>query len=281
MPTTMIRRYLLLFFALCCCSLFGSGVGAANPLFCSADDERPDYKNRIEAGISGDFLNPASTYGTWGGLNLGFYRKERPDLTWFVQTSGLARSKEGNGVLGTIGAYKDWTEWLFTYSAFSTSSNTSYTPALRFDHDFNIKFGPDRKFVWTIGGSYIKYHDVHKTAIVSTGLTAYHGYWVGEYRLFYNISDPGSIGSFSHLVSLGYGREGCHWTHVTVRFGKQAYQATSLATPENVNKTSYDVTLSHRHWLGKDWGLFGSLGWFELKDGYKKIGTSAGYFKEF
>jgi YaiO family outer membrane protein len=237
-------------------------------------------KNRIELSASYEYLHPHADFGDWKNVTTTFFRKERPDLTWFVQLGAHAR-KEGSGGLAAAGAYKDWSGSFFTYTAVSAGTNTVYLPQVRIDHDFNFKIGPEKNFVWVAGGTYIQYFNDHRDYILSTGLTAYVKKWVVEYRIFRNLSDPGAIVSYSHLFALGYGQDGWQWTNVTFSFGKQAYLATALAEPEAVNHNSILNTLSHRRWLGKDYGVFGEISFFHLHHSYQKTGLSLGVFKEF
>ena len=243
-------------------------------------EEAPEKTKRIEVSYSFENLQPHSTYGNWNTGNFAFYDKHLPDFTYFLQSSVHNRD-DGNGVTGTVGAYKDWTDFFYTYSSITAGSHSNYLPKFRGDHDFNFKVGPNKNLVLTAGISYIDYFDVHRDLIISGGPTLYLDKWVLQYRLFHNESDPGSVGSFSHLVSVGYGAEGWQWTYLDFSFGKQAYMATSLATPEAVNQNSMTITLKHRHWLGKDYGIFGDVSYFKLQDGYKKTGLTCGFFYEF
>lgn len=243
-------------------------------------EETPEKTKRIEVSYTFENLQPNSIYGNWNSINFAFYHKYSPDFTYFLQSSSHSRD-DGNGATGTVGAYKDWTNYLYTYSAVTAGSDSTYLPKFRGDHDFNFKVGPDKNLVLTAGVTYIDYFDEHRDLILSGGPTLYLDKWVLQYRLFHNESDPGSVMSYSHLFSVGYGKDGWQWTYLNVSFGKQAYLATSLATPEAVNQNSIDISLKHRHWLGKDYGVFGDIGYFKLQDGYKKYGISIGFFYEF
>ena len=245
------------------------------PQFISAE-----RKSRLELSGTYEYLHPHGDFGDWKNITATLYRKEKPDLTWFVQLGAHSR-KEGEGMLAAAGAYKDWTESLFTYTSLSAGTNSEYLPQFRADHDFNLRIGPEKNFVWVVGGTYIQYFDIHRDYILSTGLSAYLGRWVAEYRVFRNISDPGSEVSYSQSFSLSYGADGQQWTIGKFSFGRQAYLATAIETPESVNNNSVLATLGHRRWLGKDYGVFGELSYFKLSHSYQKYGTTIGVFKEF
>lgn len=243
-------------------------------------EEGDGKKYRLEANISYEYLSPNDIYGSWKTLSSAFYGKPQRDFTYFIQFGAFSR-KEGEALLGALGAYKDWGSSLYTYSAFSGGTESDYLPQIRLDHDFNLKFGTMKNFVWTLGASYIKYFDVHRDIVISTGITFYHNEWIWNYRVFRNDSDPGNIISYSQLLSTGYGREGWQWTYLDISFGKQAYLATYMVNPEEVRRDSLHISLKHRHWIGNDYGILGDISYFNLKDGYDKYGLSIGVFREF
>jgi YaiO family outer membrane protein len=245
-----------------------------------AEESAGTLKNRIEITGAYDHLSPHDMYGDWESFSAAFYRKERQDVTWYVELDAFTR-KEGKGMLAVAGAYKDWTDALYTYTAVAVGTNSVYLPEVRFDHTFNMKFGPEQTFVWLIGLTSINYHTDYRDFILSTGLTAYLDTWVPEYRIFRNVSSPGSVVSYSHLLTLAYGREQWQWTTAVVGFGKQAYQALELAAPAAIKSDSFSVTLKHRRWLQNNYGLLGELSYFNLQETYKKGGFLLGVFREF
>jgi len=247
---------------------------------CAPAQEEGKKSRSIEASFSFENLSPDTTYGNWYTFNASYYTKTSPDFTYFLQSSLYSRA-EGKGATGTIGAYKDWIDRLYTYSSITAGSHSDYLPEFRVDHDFNFKAGKNKNYVLTAGITCIDYFDDHKDLIISGGPTVYSGRFISQYRLFHNESNPGSIGSFSHLISIGYGEEGQQWTYLNFSFGKQAYLATYLTTPEAVNQNSTYAVLKHRFWLDKNYGFFGEASYFKLENGYKKSGISCGMFYGF
>jgi YaiO family outer membrane protein len=244
-------------------------------------EDPPGRTRRFELSGVYEALSPSALYHSWKNFLASYYSGPATGLTWFFQLGGFTRP-EGQAALGVAGAYKDWGPGIYTYTALAVGSRSGYLPSFRFDHDTNFKFGAKRNIVWTIGLTYIRYFDVHRTAILSTGLTLYLEGWILTYRIFGNQSDPGHIQSASHLVDAALGREGSAWTNLTLSFGKQAYLATNLARPEEINKGSLSITLKHKRWMGKKgFGLLGEAGYFRLSEGYDKYTISAGFFKEF
>jgi hypothetical protein len=43
---------------------------------------------------------------------------------------------------------------------------------------------------------------------------------------------------------------------------------------------SHNVSLKHRHWLGKDYGIFGDVSYFKLQDGFLVVKYSAPLFAD-
>jgi YaiO family outer membrane protein len=266
--------------AFCCLSLLAVLSLGTPAQQAFAEESAGALKNRIEITGSYEYVSPHDVYGDWESVSAAFYRKERQDFTWYGELDAFSR-KEGKGMLAVAGAYKDWTDALYTFTAVAVGTNTVYLPATRIDLTFNMKFGPEQRLVWLIGGTSIRYNTPHSDLILSTGLTAYLDTWVPEYRIFRNVSSPGSVVSYSHLLSLAYGRELWQWTTAVVGFGNQAYQALELATPENIKTDSFSFTLKHRRWIQKGYGLIGELSYFNLQETYKKGGFQLGVFREF
>lgn len=243
-----------------------------------AQEEPKGY--RLEVNLSYEHLTPHKIYGTWKMFSATLFKKIENNTTYFLQGGAFSR-REGDGVLGSIGAYKDWTDWIYTYSAVSAGSRSDYLPEARIDVDLNIKIGVKKDTVLTFGGSYIDYHDIHRDTIISTGVTLYRESMIYKYRIFRNESDPGNAISYSHLIGAGYGSEGWQWTYIDLSFGKQAYLATYLTNPEEVTQDSLYISLKHRRWTGKNKGVFLDVTYAKIKDGYEKYGLSSGFFIEF
>jgi YaiO family outer membrane protein len=237
-----------------------------------------ETRNRIEISYVYDHLNPHADYGHWNNLLLSYYRKESDTFTWFLQGALSDRVVEGEGSMASWGAYKDWSDSLYTYTQITAGSNCEYFPRFRIDHDFNFKFGERKQWVAIAGFAYIDSHDIHRDYILSPGLTYYAEKYNVTYRLFYNISDPGSETSFTHLLSIGYGREKEQWTYLDLSYGNQAYLSRDL---ESVDNDTIRVRLSHRHWLTPHSGVFGAVEYQDLKDSYLRHSIQLGFFKEF
>jgi YaiO family outer membrane protein len=234
-------------------------------------------RNRIELDLGYAYLS--DNFGNWENGRLMYLRRELT-FVYFFELEGFSR-REGRGVQLVGGIYKDWNLWLYTYTAAAAGTNSEYLPRYRFDHDFNFKFGKKKNYVFTVGGAYVDYHINHHDLILSAGLTGYFEKWILEYRIFRNISYPGSVGSFSHTFDVTYGSEGTHWTSLVFSFGKQAYNATELVTPEKIDQNSRELLFKHRHWIGRNWGLYGETSFFHLNGEYTKYGLTLGAFLDF
>jgi YaiO family outer membrane protein len=234
-------------------------------------------RNRMEFDLG--YASLSDQYGSWKNSRLMYLRRELT-FTYFFEMEGFLR-KDGDGVLWTGGIIKDWKPWFYTYTALATGTNSNYLPQFRFDQDLNFKFGKKREFVFTLGGTYVDYHADHEDLIFSAGITGYFNKWILGYRIFRNISYPGSVGSLSHTFDVTYGREGSHWTSLVFSYGNQAYSSTELASPEKVDQTSQEILLKHRHWMAENWGLYGEASAFHLNNEYRKYGFTLGVFWDF
>lgn len=239
------------------------------------------FEFRLETGLNYEYLSPHSTYGSWKNTFVRLYHNPVEGFTYFVEGNAFWRDKEGNAASGAIGAYKDWSNWLYTYSSISFGSTSSYLPEFRFDHEFNFKIGKEKNIVPSMGLTYIKYHDVHKDYMIYPGITYYGSGFILTYKHFFNRSDPGSVSSSSDLISIGIGEEGKSWTYLDFSYGKQAYLATYLLSPQAVKQNSLNLSLTRRQWIKKDFGIFGGISYFKLQDGYEKYGFTFGFFKDF
>ena len=116
------------------------------------------YDFRLELEGNYEYLSPHNTYGSWKSGFLRLYHKPVQGFTYFLEGGVFSRKHEGDAVLGVLGAYKDWSPWLYTYTSFSAGSNSTYLPKYRLDHEFNFKVGEKRNIVPSIGFTSAKYH---------------------------------------------------------------------------------------------------------------------------
>lgn len=237
-------------------------------------------QDRFEISLGYEYLDPNDIYGVWKSLNLSYYQRYSKDLT-LVYQAGLFGRDEGDAALFALGAYKDWTPTLYTFSQVTVGTDSEYLPKYRFDNDFYFKFGDHLQWVGIVGLTYIDYHDVHSDFIPSLGLTYYAPRYNITYRFFSNISDPGNVYSATHLLSAGYGAEKEYWTYLDISYGNQAYNSVLDSGFSYFDEDGLNIELKHRHWLMENTGIFGSLGFFQLDNGYDKYLFRIGYFKEF
>ena len=239
------------------------------------------YNYRVETGMSYEYLSPHDVYGDWKGGYVRFYHRPSGNATYFLEFSAFSRKNPGEAFMGVFGLYKDWSPRLYTYSSISASTSSSYLPAFRLDHEFYFKLGVQKNIVPSLGFTYIKYHDIHKDYIFYPGITYYGKGFVVTYKHFLNRSQPGSVYSSTDLVSLGIGQEGKGWIYIDVSYGKQAYLATHLTSPEEVKQNALNLSVKRIMWIKKDLALSLGVSFFKLENGYEKYGFLAGFIKDF
>jgi len=236
--------------------------------------------DRFEISYSHDYLDHKNTYGTWDTINMTNYQHIADGLTVFYQAE-LHRRKSGDAILGSVGAYKDWSDYFYTYTQVTAGSKSEYLPKFRIDNDFNFKFGEKKNIVTVLGLTYINAHDVHRDKIISAGLMYYAPKYNISYRFFRNLSNPGNVISYSHTLSIGYGQEKLQWLYLDLSLGNPAYLAIDVSLLEEVHQNSSEAKISYRKWLTNSTGFYGSVGYFKLSDGYDKYHFNVGYFIEY
>lgn len=264
--------FLLLFWV--CAFQARLGCAAALP----GSEFNMKIRNRVEVIAATEGLS--DPYGRWNSLNMNYFQRAREDTLLFVQLTGHSRP-EGGGVQSNFGVVKDWNKSFFTQTSVGFGSNVNYLPSITVNQDFNFKFGKEQRYIWSVGGSYFKYFNDTSSLILKSGIGIYQDKWVFDYHIFRNMSNPGSVESFSHQFSAAYGVNKRYWTTLTYSFGRQAYLASSLGIPEAVNNYSQYVSLNYRRWLGPNQGFVAEINYLKLLDAYNKLGFSLGFFNEY
>lgn len=227
-----------------------------------------------------NYLLPNNLYGNWKIGSVKYYNKQIPNLTFFLGLDGFSRI-EGSAILFEAGAYKNWSDRLYTYTGLSAGSNSVYLPNYRIDQNFYFKVGPKKQIVLVTGGTYIKYYNNYSSDILNVGVIYYGNGWNITYQHFFNKNNPGSVYSATDLVSLGIGKEGTSWTYFDISYGKESYMSSYLTTPQEINHNALYLDVKRKQWLGKDWGINVGLNFLKLQNSYDNYGVSFGVFKEF
>jgi len=238
------------------------------------------YRNHLKADFSFEYLDPNDTYGSWKNFGIAYYRKQSDSLSYSLH-GGVFWRDEGNGTKFGAGISKTWNKYFYTSSSVSAGTNVSYLSELSLSQSFNFKVGQKRNNIVPIGFTYTKSRSGHESYRISSGIVAYRSGWVYQYKISRNQNEPGSIVSYSHLASVAHGKEGLQWLHFTLSSGKEAYLATYLSIPEEVDKNSYGAAIRFKRWLGKNYGILGDISYFTLDSSYNKYGLSFGMFTDF
>ena len=240
---------------------------------------QPDkkIKNRYEFSLTYNYLT--DDYHDWKTATLGLYSKPKPTLNYYASLNGFLRDE--NSLIFSAGFSKDWFKRFYTNLGFTVGTESEYTPHYRFDGDMNFKLFKMQNLVLTLGCSYINFYDDHKNITIFGGPTFYKNKFQFVYNLHYNINYPGEVTSHTHIVSIGYGEDKNHWTFLTISYGNQAYLATYISNPYNVEQNVYGITLNHRYWLKDNFGIFGELTFLRIIDSHDNYGIKLGFFRNF
>ena len=233
-------------------------------------------KNLVEVYTNREFIT--KNFGNWdsGGVR---HTHSEDGYSWYVELNGYNRAK-GDGTAAQIvgGVYKDWTPWFYSFTSVSTASNVDFLPKIRGDLDLNFKLGESKRWIWTVGGTYVNYYTPNQDTIYSSGLAYYYPGIVLSYRYYYNISDPGGVTSSSHSVSIDQGYWYNYMNTLVLSGGNQAYMATYIDDPTEVRRDSWSVLFRHRHWITEDWGLWGQVGALSVENSYNGTSLGVGLF---
>jgi YaiO family outer membrane protein len=269
----------------------GSAAAQDRKYFTSEERQaiRANLKYMIEGGLYYDYLTPHDDFGSWGAGYLGFFAQVHPKVRLFTALNAISRGggdaeEAGEGVLGTIGATLTFNDWFYTNTALSFGSNSFFLPQVRVDQDFNfiIGLGDDLSMVLTPGFFYAQYFTEDSRIFgLFVGPTFYADGFALGYSLVRTESSPGSYVSYSHILFFGYSVESVFSTYLTFTLGEVAYLDTFAGVPTEVKENAFDVTLSHRQWIGVNWGFFGQLSYGDLSFNYEKWGMGVGIFYEF
>jgi len=245
-------------------------------------------KFRFEASLFYEPLFPYSQYGSWETLNLGFYIMPSPKVTYNLFAS-LHMHQDAFGFSGGVGVTVNWLDWFTTYSELGGGIPTggNYLPLFTASQlfDFTLFEVPDHELGMHLSFGLTYYHskDPMKDLFPQAGLGLYIQNWIVEYTFFPNWTWPGTVFSTHHQVSLTYNDDGNFSTYLRTQFGQEGYLATYIEeTPTPTEKNWFlEVAVGHRHWVGKEWGLFGEASYMKLFHGWDKAGFMFGGFVDF
>jgi YaiO family outer membrane protein len=253
---------------------------------------RRDLRFRIEGMISYGYLKPRDDFGSWG-LGYGGLFADITD-TWEVFGTIDSVSRTGGdleeasaGILGSVGTSFSLTDNFSSTTTFSFGSNSVFLPRFRFDQEFGIAIpsnssGDDAVTpVITPGVFYAQYFTDSELLGLFIGPTFYFGPAHVGYRLVHTESWPGAYEAYSHVVLGGVAKEGRFETDVAITVGEVVYLNTLATEPEEIDERAFDMMISHRHWIGVNWGLIAEAGYTDLSANYILWKFGAGLFYEF
>ena len=238
------------------------------------------YK-RNEYTFSYEYLNPEKDYGYYKTFTFRHFNKINNTTTIFVENYYFSRKIEGEGYLVNFGAYKDWSENLYTYTSISKGTRSNYLPDFRIDNEFFFKTLRQKNLVFSLSTAYMRYYSNSRDFIVGLGFIYYAPKWNFTYKHLVNNSNPGSVVSHTDLFSLGIGEEKKSYLYLTYTSGNQAYLATYLPTPTLVNNNSYSYIINYRKWFDNNNGIILEYSYLKLKGTFKKNGFTIGFFNEY
>lgn len=229
-------------------------------------------------------ITPRKSGNTWDSireLTVNWLQQIGDSTSLFLSSTGSMRH-EGNALLGEGALWQDWTSYLDTLTFVARGTNSLYYPSLSVAQTFNFKFGCNNEFFIPLSASYFSYYQgSNKEIRLATGISYYWQNWLFSYRLFGCYNNPGSHTALAHQFNIVYDRPQKSWTLLDIIFGKQAPLANYLQTAYNVRQAAFSASLSHRQWIGSDWGLTAEVGYTWIKSSDIFYRMSIGAFKDF
>ena len=276
--TTLRRRFLRLLPALAAAvAVWGVSApawGLGRGIF--TEDEivalRQSFRFRFEGAAEIDYFSPNRDFGTWSSGYLAFYGKAIPEITLFTQINGFNRpgnefEKSSRAYLETVGALLAPVENFYANVSASFGSNSSFVPRDRFDLALGIQFPVSENFTWAInpGGYYSKYFPGDLAYGAYLGPSFFIGYWNCGGQVIFTRSEPENFSAYSYLLFTGYDVDGWHNTDFVISFGDANFLTDYLADPRKVHSDKFiEARVTHRQWIGVDWGLLAEFGYFVL-----------------
>ena len=188
---------------------------------------------------------------------------------------------EGSGGFLAMAATHDWTSRFFTYVAAGGSApRAAYLPKSRFDLDLNFKLLGSRRLLATAGATTARYAGQRRDDVIAAGVT-YYAPAIVTYRFFQNTSAPGHVRSHAQMFQVAIERRGDVSAFLRHSWGHEAYQLTTIVTPENVRLSGHTTTAFVRKWTSPRAGFASEVEWQTKAADFRRFGGRAGLFYSF
>lgn len=238
--------------------------------------------SRIEYSFSYDKLSfsDSSNKDFFRNYTIRYFNKVSNKQTNFFEYSFHNRSNSNNGSLLVAGFYRDLSDNLFTYNAFSFGSKTDYLPKYRIDSEFYYKIGKEKNILLNLGTTFLRYHNDYKDFSISYGIVFYQNRWNFTYKKINSNLKPGNTNSRTDIFSLGIGEEKKYWLYFTYNYGNSSYILNFYTNPSFFNEKFYYYQLNYRTWLRNYSGIIIEYNLLKLRS-YRKNGIVLGIFYEY
>lgn len=228
----------------------------------------------VEAG--GFYHHVSNDFGSWKG---GYARAVLSSArnVWYVD----ARAQEAfrdSGVYGSLANVHVFSDRFYTQVGLGGGTGDYVLPDLRADASLNIKLGPSRTLVATLGGTWVESKDVFRDKAVFGSLSWYQSEVIlVEIGGRLNWSEPNTVGSARGVASLTLGRMGTAVVTLRGSAGTEGYQLTGA--PETLQKfRSQEASVSWRQWITGRIGTVVGGEWYH-NPSYTRAGFTAGVFR--
>jgi YaiO family outer membrane protein len=260
-------------------SVSDSGAPISSPaLSAESDVSSSESRGMVEFGVERSSLS--NGFGNWTGVyTRGNWRANKSNVLNFEIARQNRFGESGTFyALGNTHTFNS--DWYGSLTLGGSSGQASFLPRFRADAFIHRKLLPKRNLVATVGLGIYEASEFNPDRSLSLGATYYFPEkWIVEGGVRFNKSNPGSVDARSQFIAVTNGANRKRFVTLRHEFGNEAYQIVG----NNAAISDFDsrvTSLTLRQWLGREQG-FSLVVERYSNPFYRRLGASAGYFREF
>ncbi len=224
----------------------------------------------------------SNDFGHWAGTGIGLSYRQSERLT--VSGDVILQRRPGETEsLFVFGSLVNWSKWFYTNLTLSgggPDNPAAFFPRFRYDATANLKIPPLPGLILTVGLTRLYFGNPVNGRVSRAGAIYYWRDFVFQGSLNFNNVRPGNQKSKSVSGAVQYGREGSYWVGLVAGGGREAWQTLAL-TPQDVEFSSYSISVFVRKWLGPSYGIAAAYSYSLKRTAYQTNGLEMKFFLDF
>jgi YaiO family outer membrane protein len=253
--------------------------------------KNPEQKSKVESKknifhfeVGGNY-SKLNSGDVWKSLDMRLMYSGFNKFTPFASVSKQTRST-GSQLAYGLASYINVNPKFYMIAGISCAPvkdpNVILSPRLRLDVAGLLNVPKIKGLVFTLGETHLPKQNGNGADIIAVGTIYYYRKFVFGGAVNYNISQPGSVTSFSGQVGLTYGLQGKYYIGGGATMGRAAYQLANTNSPFEVRYRSRGLNFHFNKWMGKNWGINNRLDYGEIVWGESKLfGITTNVFFDF